>query len=367
MTSLFDQVTLDDGPKRPDESLFKFIERSNSEQMIQARSTLQLFLNELPKKHQQSFANKIRNGKDTDCEATIFEILVHSFLLRSGSQVIEVEPDIGGRKPDFLAETNDGQRFVVEASVLQDMSAEEATVYRIWDALNKIRPCKYYLHLRVTGTFDQTPSLKGLKRRFACWVKQIGETEPQPFEETINEVKILVRPIRPIGAGYMGPTISAAEPASARWVGPPADIRSKIKRKRKNLKYVEDPAILALKIPILHGNTDSMLSAFIGDERTFVNRNDGTFEGISRSDNGVFWHQDEPQNTKISGLLIFKSIEPWSIMHSQVEYWANPWAKLDFDGTKFQVEQWTLNLETKDFEKNTEAKALNNIFAGENN
>src|SRR5262249_53752415 len=100
-------------------SQFAYLNESARTEAEKVRATIDEFYSRYPISHRVALRSRLRSIDDVAHYGALFELVVHELLVRSGCRVVAVEPRVPGTSttPDFLAETSDGKRFYVEATI----------------------------------------------------------------------------------------------------------------------------------------------------------------------------------------------------------------------------------------------------------
>lgn len=86
-------------------------------------------------------------------------------------------------------------------------------------------------------------------------------------------------------------------------------------------RSLDAPLIVALSMGRAFVDDFDVINAPFGDEVVQVHR-----ETMARARNGVWLGPRGPRARGLSGVLVGKSVGPWSLASARLTYWANPWA-----------------------------------------
>ena len=152
MVRLFDNKSRHHtGPSRSAESTYAFLDRSSLPEYEQVRNMLQRWIDRFPPEHERKIVGQMRHKgtgsreNDKAFYAAFFELFLHEFLT-STDELVEAQPAIGTRPPDFKVRVTlqDGTQltYLVEAT---DINLESGTALErdqgelsVWDTLNEI-------------------------------------------------------------------------------------------------------------------------------------------------------------------------------------------------------------------------------------
>ena len=142
------------------ESTYLYLAGSERRSMVSCRDLLETWFARYPIQDQDNLRSLFRY----DFDAAFFELLMHELLLRLDGEV-HVHPDLGtglSTRPDFLVLPADESPYVVEVTVANDESDEEAGVRRVRDEHN----CAGRDRLRSIPLYQQRRQLGPSPRRY---------------------------------------------------------------------------------------------------------------------------------------------------------------------------------------------------------
>lgn len=129
--------------------------------------------------------------------------------------------------------------------------------------------------------------------------------------------------------------IGASAMASARFTQPSNGVRKAVKEKASRYGNLCAPFVIGLNIiDSCFWNDGDVEDALFGDDQIVdVRQPNGRWRSeIRRVPNGVFIRGHTPQNTRVSAVLAFRNLFPWSVSASKVRVFHNPWAKYPYSG-----------------------------------
>lgn len=91
------------------------------------------------------------------------------------------------------------------------------------------------------------------------------------------------------------------------------------------------PYIIAVNALDIFVDQDAVVEALFGDECIVATlyEDESTKHHLSRKPNGAFYGPQGPQNTRVSGVLMFGGfggLRPWNVATEEPVLWHNPWA-----------------------------------------
>jgi len=112
-------------------------------------------------------------------------------------------------------------------------------------------------------------------------------------------------------------------------------IRDAIRKKASRYGLLEKPYIIALNVITLRLDHTHVMEALFGTEQYNV-----SFESpsehksrMTRARDGVLSGPDGPQNTRVSAVLVIKSVNPWNMAFRDICIYHNPWARKPYSGS----------------------------------
>lgn len=310
------------GPPQAGESMFAYLDVSARPEAAECRELIEQWLQDYPVKNLPRWLGDFRSDDDGQHASAFFELFLFHFFRANGWKVLEVEPEIEGVRgnPDFLIESPDGQRVVVEAIVPNDKRVEqrgkEKLVADIKDAINAVKIPDYYLMLDGIEAPTQAINKGRLVKTLNEWL------ETKPNNEDVFEyedrsafvkIKVLHRPGRNVDSPqYRAIGIEMGDVS----VSTPGDhVKKGLEKKASKYRKVPLPYLIALNARGLHDTEDDYLAATYGSPAVrFSVGPDGSSgepEWI-RNNDGVFNNLGRPRKRHVSAALLFNGVAPWN-------------------------------------------------------
>jgi len=303
---LFDETNrTDTGPMQHNETHYEYLNRSKRPEAERIRSLLEDWFSRYPKK-QNDFLLRFKGNEH---DSAFFELYLHEILLRQGFSC-QVHPKIEGcdTHPEFLV-SGRGLDFYVEATI-PDLPQDDAINQRLCDELidelNKT-PSEYYLDVDFEGLLRNRPSLKGLKTT-------LENGKPgERFELEGDGAKIVIT------IKYKKETKDEASVLTVghgAYFGSPGAIilRKAIGKKATRYGELKMPYLIAINVKgsILHDIEVS--NALFGDLCVRINPKTGeSIPGRDRRTAKLLSPKGDPQNTRVSGIILLNSLVAWNI------------------------------------------------------
>jgi hypothetical protein len=224
-----------------------YLKRSTVSRARECRRFLNKNVSKLPGEYQVVLHHALHNR----WHSAFFELIVARTLQVLGAD-IEVEPESeAGTRIDFLAHFPDSTVSVEAVAPVFDADAGETAKRRssLLDIVESLAPPSW--RIMVVELPDLGPS--DSKRQFKKTIKELLDTVPpevgaEPMdllsESSSGEVHLRVLPER--GLGDSGGPVVVAHPALTVFDNSEAKIRKALKRKRRQGRNVDTPAILAI-------------------------------------------------------------------------------------------------------------------------
>lgn len=336
-TTFFPQIGHSSAARRPGESAFNFLARLDSPQAGALRSRIEMWLQTAPDEFRRRSLNGLLSTEDWNHDAAMFELFLHQFLVDSGMPIVDYEPIIGGNKPDFLVEWPDKQLVLVEATIIERTSREEAIEedfqHQIWQSLQELPESDRAFHLSFVGTFQSQPRIKRVAQSI---LNQMSlDPSKEKYSHTECGVTVIVKEVARREEGSTGQTVGMASIGRSGFFYPQGRLRDKISKKYKQVRRFDGPKVVAISCSALEFGLDVFSMALFGDEQFTFLEDSETQRRISRKGNGLFIHQGSPQLRGLSGVLLFDRNSTLGFAEKSPIYFEHPWAKWKLDGSAF--------------------------------
>lgn len=336
---VFDNIARDiEGPMRPTDTDFGYLNRSNRPEAERVRQLVEQWIARYPESHRPGLVARLRSMIDVAHCSAFFELALHELLIVTGHRLIEIEPALPHttKSPDFLVEAPDGTRFYLEAVLATGKSADEiAAEARLNDAIHAVEcaDCPtHFLHLHVKGVPAKQVKLKILRQELADWISKLpaGEAakEAPAFKYSESGLTLTVRAV---------PRNKPA-PAPARAVGmrslslyavqPGEGIRESLEKKASRYGDLELPYVVAVNAMRIHHDEDDVLNALFGTPGVVIRRSDDGWaeDEHTRSPDGVWVGRRGLRKKGLSAVLSTERLLPWSLGQRRMRIIRNPWA-----------------------------------------
>jgi hypothetical protein len=338
--SVFDDISRQDKEGRPDgEAMFAYTNRSGRDEAQRVRNKIDEWVDTYPELHREKLIARLRSVNDDQHRSAFFELFIFCLLHARGHKIIDIEPklDHTDKSPDFLAETPNQERFYVEAAMATGLSNQEVAAHaRLSTALAAIDATPspaHFLDLKVTGTPSKPISINKLKRELKSWIAALPKDESAkdraPFVWKEHDSEIQVSAWTRTKPGDNQRAIGVRRTPVIR-VDPSREIRPTLKKKATRYGKLDHPYLVALDAMGTHHRDEAVIDALLGTPCVRLSKGPKgeEIEEHLRGPDGIWYGPPDgrPQNTRLSGVLALRQIDPWNFASKKGLLVPNPWA-----------------------------------------
>ncbi|HEY4129400.1 MAG TPA: hypothetical protein VGM50_02230 [Gemmatimonadaceae bacterium] len=334
-----DTSRVDSAPKRHQEPLFDFYDRSSRRHVAAVRELIEDWFSRFPSDKRIALNNRFH----TDFDAAVFELMLHEALLRSG-YVVDVEPEIPGVStvPDFRA-TRGVDTLFIEATLATDRSDEErgrdSHAQQIYADIEGIDSPDFYIRIvRLELLADKSPSLKRIRdfvqrtlanadwsaASIALAHSGLSDLPSAKHRDngTVLEVELIPKPAE--ARGKPGRRSIGVYPFVSKWGDSVPSIRRSLEKKTMKYGKLGFPFVIAINATTEWGfESREAFEAAFGFE--VVQQDSDTQAVLVRMSDGHFAPHKHSVNKRVSGALI-GAFHPALPSQSQMVLYHNPWA-----------------------------------------
>jgi hypothetical protein len=326
-------------------SAFNYLNTSNRVEAARVRALLDDLFQRYPAAEQNNLKRRLRSVDNITHSSAFFELVLHELLLRSGCEILAVEPDLPGspKKPDFIVNAPSGEQFYLEATLATGRStADESAQTRLNQALQIIDSMgspTYFLDLSIAGMPTDNIPAADLRRRLKAWMRNLNydnvvsawerdfDAVPR-FDYTIYGLEPQIRPYprngtrgdsteRAIGVQSTGPYIGSPE----------LPVRKVVTGKAGKYGVLDLPYVIAVDSMHTFARETHMLDALFGSPAVEVyNTEDGPKHRHIRQPDGVWHGAGGPKYTRVSGVISTERVDAWHVGLRRARLILNPWA-----------------------------------------
>lgn len=338
--TIFDNIPRDDTqPPLKDETQFAYLNRSGRTDAARVRDKVDAWFAAYPEAHRVPLVARFRSSISDQHRSAFFELLLYHLLLARGCNVLAIEPVLAhtDASPDFLVEDAASQRFYVEAVQVSGLSNPEVSAQaRLNTALSAIDGMSsphHFLDLKVTGSPAKPLSVKKLKSTLRSWIAGLPFDETArltaPFVWDEHGCKIQLTAWSRNKPDEKGRAIGVQRSSFVR-ADPSQDVRPALKKKASRYCELDHPYLVALNALSKHHSEGAVIDALFGTPQLRLTK--GIAEetvDYPRQPDGVWYGppDGQPQNTRLSAVLVLMKIDPWNFANKSGLFIPNPWAK----------------------------------------
>jgi hypothetical protein len=343
----------DESHRRRDEACYAYLNRSARREYIALRDLLEQWLDRYPQEHAQELQKRFQSVDDGESAAAFFELFVHQFI-RNLDCTVRIHPSLPDRAvtPDFEVVEPSSQRLYVEARLVNDQLADDPGVRkrrdRVLAIIDSLYSPDFSLLIDEEDTPKNDPPRLLIESSIRDWLKTLnweferrrmieGRTHFPDKSFDFAGYKVVVEAVARPQEQRNRPnlrTIGATAFGEGAFITPGANLRKAIKEKASKYGDLSAPFILCLNVmdSSVWGDRDISDALFGDDQIVEVKEPSGAWKTIVRRlTNGAFIHR-KPQNTRVSGILAFRHLYPWSLSTTEVRLFHNPWTRYPYEG-----------------------------------
>jgi hypothetical protein len=339
-------------------SQFDYLNTSNRVEADKVRRLIDRFLWRYPKSERGNLRNRLRSIDDDTHRSAFFELAMHELIVRAGCKVIAVEPElqVGTRRPDFLAETRNGERFYLEATLAtgrtQEDNGAQARLNRALAAIDGVNSPDFFLDLTVGGMPAASVSTRRLRHELREWLRDIdyedvvarwrnGCDSVLPFSFEQHGMMLTIRPVprhrtrgeadgRAIGAHSLRPFVGQ----------PHAAIRRSLENKAGRYGNLDLPYVIAVNALPTFSRERHVTDALFGTEAVVSGETENGFsnEWIRQTD-GLWRDENGPRYTRVSAVIAVERFDAWHLAQRRARIYHNPWARRDASFLDFGIDK----------------------------
>jgi len=336
---------------------FDYLDQSARPEAAKVRALLEEMLANYPGAHAPELAKRLRTNDETTHNAAFFELCLHEVLVRRGYVIEDVEEPAPGssKRPDYLLREPDGSSFYVEATVASGLSDKELAAERrlgaVLDALRLLQHPRFMVAVQGPKGPASPVSINKLRKQVIEWLDSLDPEVPPPQEEdkpeddeqedeadapqekgswsrtfAIGDYRLTLKavPRRP-GADIMVGIASIAY--SLRAISPVDAIRKKLFDKaRRYGNELGRPFFIAVSSTQLLQRDEDFEEATFG-RLAYSWVGDSPDAIATRQQDGLWLQGSGPRYSRVSGVLCFSKLAPWSLASAKARVLLNPFAE----------------------------------------
>jgi hypothetical protein len=332
-----DRQRVDAGYSRPGESTWAFLDRMCGDYWDDLRLLVNTWASHVDPTPHSKLVGMLRSGTDGQFEAAFFELYLHESLLRSGYEV-EIEPSLAStsKRPDFLA-TRHSERLYVECTTINPHPAARGQAKRfapLQSALDGLVAPGVVLRIELDSYGQGTLPESRLQQDIGTWLSALDVYGLPPFGDrdhevapfTWNEDGWLIRlcpsQLDPDSPARAAQRVMTVGPIHMSFTDDSGAVRRALETKGSRYGALDAPYIVAINATARWPNDEDLLDALYGQVQ-YPFRPDGTLGEAVRGRGGYFW-SNGPRHEGVSGALVSRGLNPWSVCGEVPTLWLNP-------------------------------------------
>ena len=338
MTDLFSfRPRNDRAPMRPNESTFRFLDRSASRRSEEVRRLLNEWVAGLPEAGRPDLIPRLRSTDQDTFEAAFWELYLYTTYSRSGYRLTD-HPDVPNspNHPDFKVDGN-GTVFYLEAVRPGATAPDTAAGRRLDDvaaALGRVRAeQRFMVGLSFYEVGPNALPTTALRLRLTTW---LGELDPDsvaaevaagslfddaprlPWSHEGWELEFLAIPLRAKAKGNELSLVGMVGPGRAQWVNNLEGLRRVLAYKANNYGVLDHPLVIAV-MSNAEFRTDDFEQALFG--RAVGRREDSIRDPRLVVEGGHWLTSRGWRNGHAPQVIAASALNPWSITQIHPRLW----------------------------------------------
>lgn len=275
---------------------------------------------------------RLRSGDDVNFSSAAFELMVHSMITRAGHVVLSVEPDLQHttKSPDFHVRAPDGTEYFLELTEARDQAVSERRSQRLQDLiahrLGSIRSQEFFINIHWRGEVTALDDIRAEMVRIQEWVDGLDyATERARREEPMDRLDR--RPRLSVSTTHYNFELSASprrvpksdpetclgmQSFGAKWASSSNALKQSITKKASRYGKLGQPYLIAVNVHDFAIDQDGEMEALFGPLQVVLQIDHSTGEDrvvrTQFSGEGCFLRHGQPTNTRVSGVIIFRSL-----------------------------------------------------------
>ena len=284
--------------------------------------------------------NRFTSNRDVDFHSAFLELYIHELLRRTHHKV-ELHPGLPSipRQPDFLATAEDGSECIVECTVATETSdrdrGADMLLGELYDAINRISSPDFSLCLEKTGAPRSPVRITEWTRQIRTWLESLdyemvsglvlaNEVDRLPYLALQHDgLRIVFTPIprRPSRRGIAGRLIGM-QAGEGCFVTSRDDIHGKLKDKSGSYGAMDRPYLIVVNCLGENADDEEIRLAVFGTR-------------------GLWKDPRIPTHRRVSAVLAFRHLFPWSAGRVETRLFLNPNSKFPYNGLLLSVPRST--------------------------
>jgi hypothetical protein len=338
--SVFDVVVRHDpSPAKHSESTAAFLGRVAGDYWDQVRGLIEDWVSHVPADGRDDLIGRLRSNDTRQFQGAFWELYLHETFIRSGFEVT-VHPVVDGtrRQPDFRVS---GRRtsFYVEAKAMLGKGADvgpDARVQRLYDAVDKLDCPNFFLGITVRTVGSADLPTRKLRSKAEEWLSSLDPDETKhvsiydpdrerfEWQEAGWDIELRPIPIRGDARGQSGHRPLGILGAQGAWINDSGALKAALEDKGSAYGDLDAPLIIAVNSFGFSSDEFDVMNALYGSLQVRFSLDDPTAPGESTRAPDGYWARDSWAHRHVAGVLIGRSVSPYSVSTSAPTLWRHP-------------------------------------------
>ncbi len=368
-------------PKRWAEPDITFLNQSADSIEDRVRTLMTDWCIEYPSRSRADLVGRFRSKDHGQHLGALNELFLHA-LFRRLNYTIDVMPagPQNHTAPDFSLNSHDLPDFDLEITVAEVAEEERARRNRasvIYDSIDRIKTRNFMLFVESWSGPNLDLSSTWIRNTLSQWINQLDPCSI-PREYDIDDLprtevdcgswKVKFRAV-PVDSDSHGIDDQRIIGAHSSGLDTPMKLDNEDRIRRalqdKTTKYGprDRPFVIAVGFGRdgIPPSVRSLQRALFGSEQWLVQSGVGVVSAL-RERNGLFWGPEGPRNTRVSGVVLIRSIDAWSVATAELLYMENPWAVHPLLDLPPVFERWFVSSTKKQLIRSQAARSLARLF-----
>ena len=305
------------GPAPNNISRFNWINECAAPYAEAVRTQIEAMFARYSADDQASLVARIRSSDDSVHRSAILELILHEWMIRQDHKIVAIEPELEhtSKRPDFLVEAKDGQRFYLEAVARQE---DDDKLDGVRDALNDV-DSPVYLHVSIRGTPTQTLSAKKIAAKAKAFIDTLDLTKPREdwprLRWTEHDAYFDLQPFSLKSDTNRNARTIGSYSSGARLVSSTGDLERVLKTKAGRYGELPFPYVVATTTDDFTTREYELTAALYGPEAIAIDPADPLLSSeIVREASGI-WRglRDRWTNTGLSAVVLIPDLNMTSL------------------------------------------------------
>jgi len=353
------------GPRSEQESAYEYLNRSARPEAEWLRNLLEIWFTRFPEESREELAKRFRSRDDREHLSAFFELYCYTLLVAQGFKV-ECHQGVSNvaSRPDFRVSKEGTHPFFMECTLSTDPGStrgEQARLNQLLEYLNKnLKSPEFFVMLTIFEIGPNSAPAAKISSFLEQFLKTLDpDTVARDFQKRGPDAFPKVQwcrkgwrlefcfvPKQPKARGKEGLRPIGGVMMPTRGCDSRRALLNALRDKATKYGHLPGPYIIAVAASDPTLNDVDVEETLFGSVHVSMDKATGAAK-IRRIPNG-FWHGPKGiQNQRVSGVLIFTNLDPWSVRETTGVLWHNPWASNPLDPSIWAGPQRVFSIETQ--------------------